>query len=153
MKVGWCIRMNRADWKYVWKKYMTPWVPRLDEAEVPWENMLVDLSDALCRVYVDRYPVTQGHLLFVPVFDDAATIAYAAKRAIVFGLEERRDDDWDGFNVGLNCGAAAGQTVWWPHVHVIPRKEGDMVDPRGGVRHVIPSQGNYHLSTYKIPPY
>ena len=48
-----------------------------------------------------------------------------------------------GYNVGFNAGAAAGQTVMHLHVHVIPRFSGDMDDPRGGVRHVIPHKGNY----------
>ena len=49
----------------------------------------------------------------------------------------------DGYNIGINCGDAAGQTVFHLHVHVIPRYRGDVPDPRGGVRHVIPSRGNY----------
>jgi len=48
-------------------------------------------------------------------------------------------------NIGINAGAAAGQTVFHLHVHVIPRYSGDVEDPRGGVRHVIPSKGNYLL--------
>lgn len=51
--------------------------------------------------------------------------------------------DCDGFNVGFNQGTAAGQTIPHFHLHVIPRNEGDMDDPRGGVRHVIPAKGNY----------
>ena len=47
------------------------------------------------------------------------------------------------FNVGVNAGAIAGQTVWHCHFHVIPRREGDVPDPRGGVRHVIPRKGSY----------
>jgi diadenosine tetraphosphate (Ap4A) HIT family hydrolase len=49
----------------------------------------------------------------------------------------------DGFNVGFNNGLAAGQTVPHFHIHVIPRYTGDVPDPRGGVRHVIPAKGNY----------
>jgi len=49
----------------------------------------------------------------------------------------------DGFNIGQNIGASAGQTVMYPHIHLIPRNTGDMEDPRGGVRHVIPEKGNY----------
>lgn len=49
----------------------------------------------------------------------------------------------DGYNIGMNCGEAAGQTVFHFHCHVIPRYLGDMDDPRGGVRHVIPSKGKY----------
>ena len=51
----------------------------------------------------------------------------------------------DAFTIGQNCGESAGQTVDYPHVHLIPRRKGDMDDPRGGVRHVIPEKGNYRL--------
>jgi diadenosine tetraphosphate (Ap4A) HIT family hydrolase len=49
----------------------------------------------------------------------------------------------DGFNVGANCGEAGGQSVWHAHIHVIPRYRGDVADPRGGVRHVIPLKASY----------
>jgi len=58
-------------------------------------------------------------------------------------LDQRLDPKPDGYNVGFNAGGAAGQTVPHVHVHVIPRYHGDMPDPRGGVRHVIPDKGNY----------
>ena len=48
-----------------------------------------------------------------------------------------------GFNVGINIGKSAGQTCMYPHIHLIFRRDGDMEDPRGGVRHVIPEKGNY----------
>ncbi len=48
-----------------------------------------------------------------------------------------------GFSVGMNCGEAAGQTVMHCHVHLIPRRVGDVANPRGGIRHVIPGKGNY----------
>ena len=53
------------------------------------------------------------------------------------------DYRWEGFNIGINNGEVAGQTVMWPHVHLIPRREGDTPNPKGGVRHVIPLKGNY----------
>ena len=49
----------------------------------------------------------------------------------------------DGYNIGMNCGETAGQTVFHFHCHLIPRYKGDMEDPRGGVRHVIPTKGKY----------
>ncbi len=49
----------------------------------------------------------------------------------------------DGYNIGMNCGESAGQTVFHFHCHLIPRYVGDMENPRGGVRHVIPSKGGY----------
>ncbi len=48
-----------------------------------------------------------------------------------------------GFNIGANCGEIAGQSVWHCHLHLIPRREGDVERPRGGVRHVIPNKGDY----------
>ncbi len=58
----------------------------------------------------------------------------------------------DGYNVGFNDGAAAGQTIGHFHLHVIPRRLGDMDDPRGGVRHVIPARGNYLAPAAQPPP-
>jgi diadenosine tetraphosphate (Ap4A) HIT family hydrolase len=59
--------------------------------------------------------------------------------------------DADAYNVGMNLGAAAGQTVMYPHVHMIPRRAGDSADPVGGVRAVVPGQANYKTHTYQNP--
>jgi diadenosine tetraphosphate (Ap4A) HIT family hydrolase len=49
----------------------------------------------------------------------------------------------EGFNLGVNAGAAAGQTVFHCHIHLIPRRSGDVDDPRGGIRHLMPGKGSY----------
>ena len=54
---------------------------------------------------------------------------------------------WEAFNVGINNGEAAGQSVMWPHVHMIPRRKGDTPNPRGGVRGVIPMKRDYNETT------
>jgi ATP adenylyltransferase len=59
------------------------------------------------------------------------------------GALEQADDSIDGFNVGMNCGESAGQTVFHCHVHFIPRRAGDVDEPRGGVRNTIPGEGPY----------
>lgn len=98
----------------------------------------------------DAYPVTPGHLLIISnelkqdYFDlsleervdllDAITIA---KKII------EKEFKPDGYNIGMNCGAAAGQTVFHFHCHVIPRFIGDMENPRGGVRHCVENKGYY----------
>lgn len=98
----------------------------------------------------DRYPVSPGHTLVVPARHAAdffvlpeATQA-AAWRAVAAARESiAAVFNPDGFNVGLNVGAAAGQTVAHAHIHVIPRYAGDVVDPRGGIRWVLPNAADY----------
>ena len=53
------------------------------------------------------------------------------------------DESVKGFNIGANAGEVAGQTIFHCHIHLIPRRNGDVENPRGGVRHVIPGKGNY----------
>jgi diadenosine tetraphosphate (Ap4A) HIT family hydrolase len=55
----------------------------------------------------------------------------------------RADKSISGFNIGINVGEDAGQTVFHVHVHLIPRRKGDVENPRGGIRHLIPNKGNY----------
>ena len=98
----------------------------------------------------DGFAVSPGHALLVPRrhvagwFDatsaeqEALTAALGVAKA---AIETRHAPD--GYNIGINCGAAAGQTVFHLHVHLIPRYAGDVGDPRGGVRHVIPDKANY----------
>jgi diadenosine tetraphosphate (Ap4A) HIT family hydrolase len=73
----------------------------------------------------------------------------AFEDAVQYGKRKVEEGEWDGFNVGLNYGESAGQTVNWPHIHLIPRKRGDVEDPIGGVRNTIPGKGNYRSPKYK----
>ena len=107
-------------------------------------------SNALAFAIRDGYAVTEGHTLViprrvVPTWFDASAEERTALFALVDAVKADLDRTHrpDGYNVGFNAGEAAGQTVMHLHVHVIPRYRGDMDDPRGGVRHVIPSKGNY----------
>ena len=108
-------------------------------------------SDLAFAIF-DSYPVSPGHVLVitkrvVPTFFECSGEEQSALMDLVGEvkrlLDKRLDPKPDGYNVGFNCGDAAGQTVPHVHVHVIPRYSGDMPDPRGGVRHVIPEKGNY----------
>jgi len=113
----------------------------------PWTDSVRE--DFHVKVFRDGYPVTEGHLLFVPKYNTVGVLKDAVEDAVNEGLRGVSDGKWDGFNIGINVGKAAGQTCSWPHVHMIPRREGDMKDPTGGVRHVIPEQGNYKSEHYK----
>lgn len=102
----------------------------------------------------DGYPVTDGHRLVVPfrhvanIFElvdaevrDMWRLVCMTRREVVAS-----DPSVMGFNVGVNCGAVAGQTVAHAHAHVIPRRVGDTTRPAGGVRGVVPERMSYRLS-------
>jgi diadenosine tetraphosphate (Ap4A) HIT family hydrolase len=117
----------------------------------PWDLRVPDLSNFHVTVFQDRYPVAVGHLLFVPNYNTSVTIGDAFETALIYGNSMVAAGRFDAFNVGINMGAAAGQTVMYPHVHLIPRNHGDCADPVGGVRGVIPGQANYKQSGYRQP--
>lgn len=99
----------------------------------------------------DGYPVRDGHTLLIPKRHavDYFELTEAEVVAINELLAEQRqvllrgDASIEGFNIGMNCGEVAGQSVFHCHVHLIPRRRGDVAEPRGGVRNVIPGRGNY----------
>jgi ATP adenylyltransferase len=117
----------------------------LEEAQkygiAPWDNILKE--DFHVVVYLDRYPCTEGHRLYVPRYDSDMLINQCLTDAFRDGQAMVEAGECDGFNIGMNSGVAAGQTVMWPHIHLIPRRTGDVEDPVGGVRNTIPGKGNY----------
>ena len=112
------------------------------EGRAPWTEVEIDTREFV--VYRDIYPVTPGHTLVVPKENTQENILKCFKFAMEMGsMNIEADNDITGFNVGINMGESAGQTCMYPHIHLIFRRDGDMEDPRGGVRHVIPEKGNY----------
>lgn len=109
----------------------------------------------------DRYPVSPGHTLVIPKrvvwrfgFFPHGTLPRAEFYAcwdllwkVELDLRETKNPETgshpDGFNIGINQGTTAGQTVWHAHIHIIPRYAGDHPNPRGGVRAVIPGKADY----------
>lgn len=119
------------------------------EGRAPWTEL--EREDFLYFVFRDIYPVSPGHLLFVPKSTDTISMSVTLGAAFVTGEYLKSIGKCDAFNVGMNMGEAAGQTVMYPHVHLIPRFSGDVTDPVGGVRGVIPGQANYRKPGYKNP--
>lgn len=115
----------------------------------PWIHMTADLGAV--KIFQDSYAVTIGHRLFVPEKDHPDDIAECFRQAWRYGQTLKQQGGCDGFNVGMNCGHAAGQTVMYPHVHCIPRRSGDCANPSGGIRGVIPGQADYRSTQYRHP--
>jgi diadenosine tetraphosphate (Ap4A) HIT family hydrolase len=99
---------------------------------------------------LDGFPVSKGHALIIPKrhistiweltveeYADAFSLVRHVKDVLQLNFEP------DGMNVGVNCGEVAGQSVFHAHIHIIPRYLGDVPNPRGGVRNIIPDKGNY----------
>lgn len=107
----------------------------------PWTDLDCDLG--YVKIYRDRYPVTPGHKLLIPYRNDADCITECFKMAYIIGQAMIETNECTGFNVGINIGTSSGQTVLYPHIHLIPRRDGDCSNPTGGVRNVVPGQGDY----------
>lgn len=108
------------------------------------------LESATAYAMFDKYPVSNGHTLIIPKKHCAEyfELSFKEQSACWFILNKakkilQKKLTPHGFNVGINVGLAAGQTVNHVHIHLIPRYRGDVIDPIGGVRNVIPSKGDY----------
>ena len=107
-------------------------------------------STPLSAAFYDGFPVSPGHVLIVPKRHVASFFDLTAEeRADLFSLADivkvLLDERYhpDGYNVGINVNEAAGQSVFHVHIHLIPRYKGDVPNPKGGVRGVIPSKQSY----------
>ena len=111
-------------------------------------------ENSLAYAIRDGFPVTEGHTLFIPKRHtlDYFGLVPAEVSAINDLLAKQKkslqeaDPTIEGFNIGMNCGETAGQTIFHCHVHLIPRRKGDVENPRGGVRHIIAGKGYYEQS-------
>jgi diadenosine tetraphosphate (Ap4A) HIT family hydrolase/5-methylcytosine-specific restriction endonuclease McrA len=124
------------------------------EAECPFCAMpakRVIAENALAFAARDAHPVTDLHTLVIPKrhvtdYFGLTRPEWGSCDSLLRKLKDeitRRDPNVEGFNVGANVGEVAGQTIFHAHIHLIPRRRGDVERPRGGVRHVIPAKGNY----------
>ena len=99
----------------------------------------------------DKYPVTEHHTLIIPLrhTPDYFSLTPEEKNDLddlihrLKGTISEADPQVTGFNIGVNCGVSAGQTIMHAHIHLIPRRDGDIPNPRGGVRGVIPGKMAY----------
>ena len=136
-----------------WEPHKSVDRPSSYEASVWYKdqtNTLVRETDNVA-IYKDKYPACDGHLLFIPkrhvedYFGLYQPELNSFNKLLVKHKESlmSRDKNVTGFNVGMNNGEDAGQTIYHCHIHLIPRRKGDIENPRGGIRGVIPEKKEY----------
>ena len=117
-----------------------------------WKNEKekIILENELAFARYDEFEVSKGHMLFMTKrhTKDFFSTTQEEKNAIFELMNKGKeiiDEKYNpnGYNIGMNCGVSAGQSVMHVHVHLIPRYNGDVENPRGGIRGVIPSRQNY----------
>lgn len=152
-----CHRCNRAKGNHMLKtpssrvlrEKTLAYTPVCAFCMLPKERILY--KDEYVMVIADNYPVTKGHRLIIPTrhFPDATSLnptevahMFAAFKKVTEDLR-KEDKSITGFNMGFNMGQSAGQTIFHVHMHVIPRRAGDVEEPRGGIRGVIPAKQKY----------
>ena len=109
------------------------------------------LENELAYAVRDGYPVTEMHSLIIPKrhiqdYFDLTKEELIACDQLIRSLKDEisnSDNSVNGFNIGINSGETAGQTIFHCHIHLIPRRTGDVDNPRGGIRNIIPGMGNY----------
>ncbi|MFD3000440.1 HIT family protein [Pontibacter toksunensis] len=116
--------------------------------EIPEDRVIY--KDEMFFIIRDKYPVSDGHSLIISnmLRSDYFDLTEDEKLHLVKVIEKCKkliEQEFipDGYNIGMNCGEVAGQTVMHFHCHLIPRYKGDMEDPRGGVRHCVAGKGYY----------
>jgi diadenosine tetraphosphate (Ap4A) HIT family hydrolase len=119
-----------------------------DFLEIPADKIIY--KDEYFFIIKDGFPVSPGHLLIISnvVCRDYFELNDAQKLSLTKAIDNAKaliemEYKPDGYNIGMNCGEYAGQTVFHFHCHVIPRYKGDMENPRGGVRHCVKGKGEY----------
>ena len=116
---------------------------------IPQERIV--LENDLAYAVRDGFPVTKMHSIIIPKrhikdYFDLNKDELLACDHLIRSLKEEinnSDSSVNGFNIGMNAGESAGQTIFHCHIHLIPRRAGDVDNPRGGVRHTIPGKGYY----------
>jgi len=110
----------------------------------------VTVENELAYSARDSYPASPGHTVVIPKrhvasFFDLTPEEVAACMALIKEEKKRIDKEFhpDGYNIGVNVGPAAGQSIFHVHIHIIPRYTGDVENPQGGVRHVLPKHAYY----------
>ena len=114
------------------------------------QHVEIICESEICVAFFDGYPVSPGHALIIPKrhvasYFDLTDAERKAMNKMLLDVKQKLDERFhpNGYNIGINVGEDAGQSVFHCHMHLIPRYKGDVPNPKGGVRGVIPSKQKY----------
>ena len=114
------------------------------------QHVEIICESEICVAFFDGYPVSPGHALIIPKrhvasYFDLTDAERKAMNKMLLDVKQKLDERFhpDGYNIGINVGEDAGQSIFHCHMHLIPRYKGDVPNPKGGVRGVIPSKQKY----------
>ena len=135
-------------------------LPRMENTVCPFcrlaRRVEIICETATCVAFYDGYPVSPGHALIIPKrhvasYFDLTNHEREAMNVMLQFVKQKIDERFhpDGYNIGINVNEAAGQSVFHVHMHLIPRYKGDVPNPKGGVRGVIPCKQNYNAAPLK----
>jgi ATP adenylyltransferase len=134
---------------YKVRESFSRWEPNCLFCHIPNER-IISINE-LAYGIKDAFPVTPGHCLIIPkrhtlnyfsMYRSELTACDLLLKELRAQIE-KDDPTVTGFNIGMNSGEDAGQTIYHCHIHLIPRRKGDVAEPRGGIRHIIPGKGKY----------
>ena len=148
-----CSKCNRSKGNKDDTDFRPEPITSIKECPFCYHNCKTRIVEELETVFSiqDQYPVAENHLLIIPkrhtedYFSLSENERFEANQLIKISRKNilQNDSTVTGFNIGMNCGESAGQTIFHCHIHLIPRRDGDTPAPRGGVRGVIPSKMSY----------
>lgn len=115
------------------------------------DKQRIILENDLCFSIYDKFPITPLHSLIIPKRHISSYFELTTEEIISINellkehkhLCEKQDSSVLDWNIGVNCGKYAGQTIFHCHIHLLPRRKGDVENPKGGVRHLFPGKGFY----------
>jgi len=115
-----------------------------------WLNSEPLKDEPQYSVFMDKYPAVEGHRLYIPKMKDApGMIGLCFQEAYRDGMEMVKSGEIDGFNLAMNQNAAAGQSIFWPHIHFLPRHKGDVKGRNAGIRNAVAEIDPYNPENKK----
>ncbi len=144
--------MTKSPWEVYKEETQDMNVDPKEYKDAPWWVNDTPIQDEpQYSVFMDKYPAVKGHKLYIPKTKDApGMIGLCFQEAYRDGMEMVKSGEIDGFNLALNKNECAGQSIFWPHIHFLPRYNGDVKGRNAGIRNAVSEIDPYNPDNYPI---